>query len=238
MKIGIIGYGKMGREIERIAQDRGHEVIARISSSSGDHEWELLNEADVCIEFSNPNSALTNFLHCFENGFPIVTGTTGWYDKMGEVQRLQSKYKASFFWASNFSLGVNLFWQLNEQLARLMNPYDDYSISLKEIHHTEKLDAPSGTAITTAEQIIRTIDGLDGWKLERDDPNENELPIEAVREADVKGTHSVTYDSEVDKIELKHEAKSRAGFAIGAVLAAEFLQDKHGFFTMKDLLKA
>lgn len=236
MKIGLIGYGKMGREIERIAESRGHSIITKITSSSGDVEWDLLGNSDVCIEFTNPASSLTNFRHCIENGFPIVTGTTGWYEKMDEVKRLQAKYKGSFFWASNFSLGVNLFWKMNERLAQLMNPYEDYSIGLKEIHHTEKLDAPSGTAITTAEQIIKNIDGLSGWKLEEDNPQDSDLPITAEREGDVRGTHIVSYESDDDIIELKHEAKSRAGFALGAVLAAEFLQNKHGFFTMTDLL--
>jgi 4-hydroxy-tetrahydrodipicolinate reductase len=236
MNIGIIGYGKMGREIEAVAQERGHEIIARLNSDATDEEWDALNAADVCIEFTSPASALDNIKYCMENGFPVVTGSTGWYDHMEKVERWQEKYKGGFFWASNFSIGVNLFWQMNKKLAALMNDYPDYGVSIEEIHHTEKKDAPSGTAITTAEQIIKAIPDLKGWKLIEDDPDDDELPITAIREHDVKGTHRVSYESDIDSIHLTHEAKSRRGFALGAVLAAEFLKDKKGFFTMEDML--
>jgi 4-hydroxy-tetrahydrodipicolinate reductase len=236
MKIGIIGYGKMGLAIEKIAIERGHEIIARLDSKSTDEDWNELNDADVCIEFTNPASALENFKYCMENGFPLVTGTTGWYDHMEKVERWQDKYKASFFWASNFSIGVNLFWQVNKRLAELMNAQTDYSVSIQEIHHTEKKDKPSGTAITTAQHILERIPDLSGWKLKEDQADGDEIEIEALRQADVKGTHTVRYESEIDAIELKHEAFSRDGFALGAVMAAEFLQGQSGFFTMDDML--
>ena len=238
MKIGIIGYGKMGKTIEAIAQQRGHEVIAKLGSDASDEEWDSLNEADVCIEFTAPGSALENIKYCMENGFALVTGTTGWYEHMNKVERWQEKYKGAFFWASNFSVGVNLFWQLNRKLAALMNDNPEYAVSIEEIHHTEKKDAPSGTAITTAEQIFSAIDDYTGWKLSEDNPSENDIEITAKREPEVKGTHIVTYESEIDKLQLVHEAKSRDGFALGAVLAAEFILDKHGFFTMEDMLGA
>ena len=236
MKIGIIGYGKMGNVIEEIAVERGHEIVARLTSSSPDEEWDALNDADVCIEFTNPASALENIKYCMENGFAVVTGSTGWYDHMDKVERWQEKYKGAFFWASNFSVGVNLFWQVNRRLAQLMNEQPDYTVSIKEIHHTEKHDKPSGTAITTANQILEAIPDLRGWKLAEQKPDGNEIEIESIREADVKGTHVVRYESDIDAIELKHEAFTRKGFGLGAVLAAEFLQGQTGFFTMDDLL--
>ena len=236
MKIGIIGYGKMGKTIEGIAVERGHEVVARLTSSSTDEEWSDLNEADVCIEFTNPASALENIKYCMENGFSLVTGTTGWHDHLEKVERWQDKYKGSLFYASNFSIGMNLFWQVNKRLAEIMNNHEDYVVSIKEIHHTEKLDKPSGTAIITAEQINKAIPDLKGWKLSEDNPDVDEIAIEALREGSAKGTHIVTYESNIDTIEIKHEAKSRNGFALGSILAAEFLQGQKGFFTMDDML--
>ncbi|MEQ9187911.1 MAG: 4-hydroxy-tetrahydrodipicolinate reductase [Cryomorphaceae bacterium] len=236
MNIGIIGYGKMGMTIEEIALERGHSIIAKLTSASTDADWDRLNDADVCIEFTNPASSLENFKYCMENGFALVTGTTGWYEHMDKVERWQEKYHGSFFWASNFSVGVNLFWQVNKRLAELMNDQPDYSVSIREIHHTEKKDAPSGTAITTAEQILQAIPDLSGWKLKEDKPKSDEIEIEALREKDVKGTHTVRYESDIDSIEITHAANSRKGFALGAVLAAEFLQGQKGFFTMEDLL--
>ena len=236
MNIGIIGYGKMGVAIEEIALERGHTIVAKLTSSSPDEDWDQLNDADVCIEFTKPDSALENFKYCMENGFALVTGTTGWYDHMDKVERWQEKYHGSFFWASNFSIGVNLFWQINRRLAELMNDQPDYTVSIEEIHHTEKKDSPSGTAITTADQILKAIPDLRGWKLSEDEPDGDEIEIVAKREAEVKGTHIVSYESDIDKIEIKHEAKSRKGFALGAVLAAEFLHGQHGFFTMEDML--
>lgn len=236
MNIGIIGYGKMGRAIEAIAEERGHTIVSRLTTNSTDEEWDALNEADVCIEFTSPASALENIKYCMENGFPVVTGTTGWYDHMDKVQRWQDKYKGAFFWASNFSIGVNLFWQMNKKLAALMNDYPDYTVSIEEIHHTEKKDAPSGTAITTAEQILQHIPDLNGWKLTENNPDGDEIEIISKRQGDVKGSHKVIYESDIDRLELVHEAKSRDGFALGAILAAEFLMDKKGFFTMEDML--
>jgi 4-hydroxy-tetrahydrodipicolinate reductase len=236
MKIGIIGYGKIGKTIEEIGVQRGHEIVARITSSSPDEEWNDLNEADVCIEFTNPASALENIKYCMENGFPMVTGTTGWYDHIDKVERWQDKYKGSFFYASNFSIGMNLFWQVNRRLAEIMNNHEDYAVSIKEIHHKEKLDKPSGTAITTAEQINKAIPDLKGWKLVEDNQNADVIGIESIREGAAKGTHIVTYESDIDSIELKHEAKSRNGFALGSIMAAEFLEGQKGFFTMEDML--
>ncbi len=236
MNIGIIGYGKMGVAIKEIALERGHTIVAKLTSSSPDEDWDQLNDADVCIEFTKPDSALENFKYCMENGFALVTGTTGWYDHMDKVERWQEKYHGSFFWASNFSIGVNLFWQINRRLAELMNDQPDYTVSIEEIHHTEKKDSPSGTAITTADQILKAIPDLRGWKLSEDEPDGDEIEIVAKREPEVKGTHIVSYESDIDKIEIKHEAKSRKGFALGAVLAAEFLHGQHGFFTMEDML--
>ncbi len=238
MNIGLIGYGKMGREIDAIAQERGHSITARLTSQSSPSDWDQLKEADVCIEFSRPEAAIDNFRHCFENGIPLVTGTTGWYDRFEEVKELCTQKNGAFFWASNFSIGVNLFWQVNTQLAQLMAGYPEYNVTLQEIHHTQKLDAPSGTAITTAEQIIDQREELNGWSLSTEPDDTSKLSIEAIREGDVKGTHTVRYESAIDSIELTHAAKNRKGFAIGAVLAAEYLKDKTGVFTMKDLLGA
>lgn len=237
MQIGLIGYGKMGKAIEEIALERGHNISTRITGSSSASEWSQLKRVDVAIEFSRPEAALNNFRYCFKNGIPLVTGTTGWYEDYAKVEAWTQEFQASFFWASNFSIGVNLFWQLNERLAELMSRYPDYKVSMREIHHTQKLDEPSGTAITTAQQIMEYFPQLERWKLASESPEERDLPIESIREGDVKGTHIVHYESEIDLIELKHAAKTRKGFALGAVLAAEFLQGKQGLFTMKDLLK-
>lgn len=236
MKIGLIGYGKMGKTIEEVCADRGHDVVARLTSQSTDEDWATLAEADVSIEFTRPEAALTNFERCFEAGYPIVTGTTGWYNDMEQVESQCANHYGSFFWASNFSIGVNLFWQVNQRLAELMAGQQDYQANMTEIHHTQKLDEPSGTAITTADQIIARHPAYRSWKLSSEAPADGELSIEALREGDVKGTHIVRYESEIDRIELKHEAKTRKGFALGSVLAAEFLHGKKGFFTMKDLL--
>ena len=237
MKIGLFGYGKMGKTIEEICLERGHEIVAKINSKSTTDEKELLKNADVVIEFTRPESALENFNFCFDNGISIVTGTTGWYDQMNKVKALCESSDASFFWASNFSIGVNLFWEVNKKLAQLMASYPEYKVSMDEIHHTQKLDEPSGTAITTANQIIEVRDDLENWKLSEEHPSSKDLAITAFREGDVKGTHVVKYQSEIDNIELKHEAKTRKGFALGSVLAAEFLYGKKGFFTMSDLLQ-
>jgi 4-hydroxy-tetrahydrodipicolinate reductase len=237
MKIALLGYGKMGREIEKIALQRNHTIALKIDiDNQQDNNVENLRKADVAIDFSTPASAFANILKCFEANVPVVCGTTGWTDKIGEVEDLCRQKNQSFFWASNYSLGVNLFFALNKYLAGLMNNVDGYNVSIEEIHHIHKLDAPSGTAITLANGIIDTYAGKKKWELEKEsDPGT--LKITAVREDEVPGTHTITWDSPVDQIQIRHEAKSRQGFALGAVLAAEFVKDKKGVFSMKDLIK-
>lgn len=226
----------MGKTIEKIAQERGHEIIACIDSKSSENDLLKLKETDVVIEFTRPEAALENFLFAMKNQIKLVTGTTGWYDRMQEVKHMVKQHDGSFFWASNFSIGVNLFWEINKKLASLMADYPQYKASIEEIHHTQKLDEPSGTAITTAEQIIARNSQINNWKLSYNDPLSTDLIIKSIREGDVKGTHMVKYESTVDQIELKHEAKTREGFALGAVIAAEFLAQKNGFYTMNNLL--
>jgi 4-hydroxy-tetrahydrodipicolinate reductase len=231
MKIALLGYGKMGKTIERIAVSRGHEIILR---KDADNSFEGLQNADVAIDFSLPEVAVCNISECLNTNIPIVCGTTGWLDKFQEMKKLCNEKNGSFIYASNFSLGVNIFFELNDYLSKIMSKFNDYKVSIEEIHHTEKLDAPSGTAISLANGIIANSD-LTNWTLEN--PKENELPIDAIREENVPGTHSVFYNSEVDFIEIKHEAKSREGFALGAVIAAEYIYNKKGVFTMKEVLQ-
>ena len=231
MKIAILGYGKMGKTIERLAKHKGHEIVFTNGSNSSKGD---INTADVAIEFSTPESAVANITSCFNNGIPVVSGTTGWLDSYEDMLKLCESNNGSFIYASNFSVGVNLFFSMNEYLAKLMRPWKDYEVSVQEIHHTEKKDAPSGTAITLAEGILKYSEN-ESWKLDGQDADE--LAISAKRLADVKGTHIVKYDSEIDSIHLKHEAHSREGFALGALLAAEWLQNKKGVYTMKDVLK-
>lgn len=238
MKIALIGYGKMGKTIESIAMKRGHTIVARIHSKSDHTDWESIREADVAIEFSRPEAAIDNIKRCLSHQISIVTGTTGWYDSLDEVEHLVKQSNGAFFWASNFSVGVNLFWQINEKLAELMNGHIEYKPSMVEIHHTQKLDEPSGTAIATAEQLIHSLDSYTDWNLGNQASSPSAIPIQALREGDVKGTHVVRYESYIDLIELKHAAKSREGFAIGSVLAAEFLFGKQGCYTMSDMLNS
>lgn len=230
MKIALLGYGKMGKTIERLALGKGHTVVFKISSNSSEGDIEL---ADVAIEFSTPETAVANLKKCFELNIPVVSGTTGWLEHYDEIIKICEQRNGSFLYASNFSVGVNLFFNLNRYLAKLMQPWDEYKVSIEEIHHTEKKDAPSGTAITIAEGIIEN-SAKKTWNL--DAKSEEEINIAAKRIADVKGTHIVSYDSEIDKIEIKHEAHSRDGFAIGAIIAAQWLQNKKGVHTMKDVL--
>lgn len=230
MKIALIGYGKMGQTIEKIALERGHEILLKITKDISTYD---LKEVDVAIDFSIPDAAFKNISTCFEHGIPVVSGTTGWLDRYEEAVDICTKNHAAFIYASNFSLGVNLFFELNKKLAEMMNRFKEYSVEIGEIHHTQKLDAPSGTAISLAEQIIEN-SGKTGWKLEN--PKDNEIPITAKRMKDVPGTHSISYTSQVDQINIEHVAHSRQGFALGAVIAAEWLQDKKGVFTMKDVL--
>lgn len=231
MKIALVGYGKMGHIIDDIATKRGHEVVARLNETP---TFENLNNPDVVIEFSNPEVAFTNIKVCLEHQIPVICGTTGWLDQKADIQEIALKNKSAFLYGSNFSLGVNLFFALNEKLAGLMKDFSEYSVQLEEIHHTHKKDAPSGTAISLAEGIIKNDERFDAWKLE-ETQNKN-LGIFALREDEVPGTHSVFYKSEVDEIEIKHTAYNRNGFALGAVVAAEWIIGKTGNFTMNDVL--
>lgn len=231
MKIALVGYGRMGKIIDEIALKRGHEVVARLKETP---TAENLNNPDVVIEFSLPEVAFDNIKACLENKIPVICGTTGWLERKSEVEHLAVEYETAFLYGSNFSLGVNLFFALNEKLADLMKNVDEYSCQLEEIHHIHKLDAPSGTAISLAEGIIKNNNKFDAWKLE--ETQDKNLGIFAIRENEVPGTHSVYYRSEVDEIEIKHTAYNRNGFALGAVVAAEWIKDKKGNFTMKDVL--
>lgn len=236
MRIALLGYGKMGKVIEQIALQRGHEISAKIDISN---RTELLtlnrDNTDVVIEFSSPESAYGNLKFCMEFGLPTVCGTTGWLNHKAEIEKLCIENKAAFFYASNYSIGVNLFFELNKTLARLMNPYKEFKISTNEVHHTEKKDAPSGTSITLAEGIIDNTDDKEVW-VSNEIALSNEVPIWSSREGKVAGTHTVKYISDVDQIEISHIANSRNGFALGAVIAAEWLNGKAGIFGMKNLL--
>lgn len=231
MKIALVGYGKMGKIIDEIATQRNHEIVARLNESPNS---ENLNNADVVIEFSNPEVAFNNIKTCLENRIPVICGTTGWLDQKPEIEKIAAENGTSFLYGSNFSLGVNLFFALNEKLADLMKNFPEYHVQLEEIHHIHKKDAPSGTAISLAEGIIKNDNRFEGWKL--DETRDKELGIFAIREDEVPGTHSVFYRSEVDEIEIKHTAYSRNGFALGAVIAAEWIQGRTGNFSMKDVL--
>src|SRR5690554_4832186 len=230
MKIALLGYGKMGKTIEKLALEKGHSIVFVKSKDLVEGKFE---DADLAIEFSSPEAAVGNISKALEMGIPVVSGTTGWLDKYDEMVDMCIKRNGSFIYASNFSIGVNLFFSINEYAAKLMAPWKEYNVSVEEIHHLQKKDAPSGTAITIAEGILKH-SKKQAWKL--DSSEENMLNITAKREEDVKGTHIISYDSKIDTISFKHEAHSRDGFAVGAILAAEFLKDKKGIFTMKDVL--
>ena len=230
MKIALLGYGKMGKVIERIAIERGHQIVLKKDESN---TFEGLSNADVAIDFSVPKAAVDNISNCFHANVPVVSGTTGWLEHYEEMITLCTETQGGFISSSNFSLGVNLFFELNDYLAKIMAPYTSYSVAMEEIHHTQKLDAPSGTAISLAKGVIEN-NHYTNWTLDK--PAKNEIHIEALRIADVPGTHTVTYNSEVDSIEIKHTAHNREGFALGAVIAAEWLAGKQGVFTMKDVL--
>ncbi len=236
MKIALIGYGRMGRTIEKIALDRGHEIVLKIDlDNQKDLTTENLKKADVAIEFTIPASAVSNYGKCFEAGIPVISGTTGWLEHKEEVIREMQKHDGTFFYASNFSLGVNLFFALNKKLAILMSARPEYDVTMEEVHHIQKLDAPSGTAITLAEDILEVIPGKKSWTLEAPERND-QMQITATREGQVPGIHRVKYESNVDHILIEHSAKSREGFALGAVLASEFSFGKKGFLSMNDLL--
>jgi 4-hydroxy-tetrahydrodipicolinate reductase len=230
MKIALLGYGKMGKTIERLAKGRGHSIVYKSSSETTKGN---LDEADVGIDFSTPETASENIKSCLKAGIPVVSGTTGWLENYNEVIKFCEDSNGSFIYASNFSIGVNLFFNLNEQLARIMRPWHEYKVSIEEIHHIQKKDAPSGTAISIAEGIMKHSNKI-GWKLERTE--EEEIEIIAKRIDKVNGLHEVVYTSDIDSLSIKHEAHSREGFAIGALLASEWLQPKKGVFTMKDVL--
>ena len=230
MKIALLGYGKMGKVIERIALERGHEIVLRKSSQD---TFKGLEKADVAIDFSVPSSAVSNISTCFATNIPVVSGTTGWLEQYDEMVALCQDKKGAFIYGSNFSLGVNIFFELNNYLAKMMANLEQYKVSMEEIHHTQKLDAPSGTAISLANGIIEN-SNYETWTMEK--AKESEIHIEAKRIENIPGTHSIFYDSEVDQIEIKHTAHNREGFALGSVIAAEWLVGKTGVFTMKDVL--
>lgn len=230
MKIALLGYGKMGKMIEQTAISRKHTIVAKID---GEFSEKDIQDADVAIDFSIPSAAFTNITTCLENNIPVISGTTGWLDHYDKAVELCSKHKGAFIYASNFSLGVNIFFQLNEYLAKIMTNVEEYDVSIEETHHTQKLDAPSGTAITLAEGVIKN-SSKTGWKL--DQAAENEIPVTAKRIENVPGTHNIRYSGKVDDIEITHTAHSREGFALGAVIAAEWIIGKTGVFSMKDVL--
>ena len=239
MRIALLGYGRMGKMIERIAVEHGHEIVLVVDENNrATCTPEQLKKADVAIEFTTPAVSVDNYKWCFENGVPVVSGTTGWLEHWNEVLACCQENKGGFFYASNFSIGVNLFFQLNKYLARMMDKFKGYKVFIEETHHIHKLDAPSGTAITLAEGILENHSGYHSWRLdEGKEVAEDVLPVAAKRVGEVPGIHAVTYKSDVDEIEIRHSAHSREGFAQGAVLAAEFMKGKTGVFGMEDLLK-
>lgn len=230
MKIALLGYGKMGKVIEKIALERNHDIVLKKNQNNS---FEGLLSADVAIDFSVPTCAVENISECLNNGIPVISGTTGWLDDYPKILQLCTDKKGSFIYSSNFSLGVNVFFELNDYLAKLMTNLKQYNVSMEEIHHTQKLDAPSGTAITLAENIIKHSD-YTNWTLKN--PTSNQILIEAKRIKNTPGTHSVFYNSDVDQIKIMHTAHSREGFALGAVIAAEWIIGKKGVFSMKDVL--
>lgn len=239
MKIALLGYGKMGKAVETVAVERGHEIGAAIDDND---DWmakiDDCRDCDIAIDFSLPDTAVSNIMRCFDLGLPIVVGTTGWYEQLDSVVHDCLEREQSLFVASNFSIGMNIMFELNRRLAQLMNGYEDYSVAITETHHIHKLDAPSGTAITLANDAIEELDRKSGWKLKNGccRMKSDIIPITSIREGEVPGIHEVVYDSPIDTITLSHSAKNRKGLALGAVLAAEFLQERKGYYTMRDLL--
>jgi 4-hydroxy-tetrahydrodipicolinate reductase len=235
MKIALLGYGKMGKEIEAIAVKRNHEVVLKVDKDNAEKVTLAdLMKVDVAIEFSTPHTVISNIRKCFAAGIPVVVGTTGWYEQFKEIEKECLVNKAGLFHATNFSVGVNLFFKVNKYLAELMNKYNDYDVSLEEIHHIHKLDKPSGTAITLAEQVVSKIERKKSWSISENKPDT--LFIKDVREGEVPGTHIIKYQSAIDDIEIMHKAHNRKGFATGAVIAAEFLKGKKGIYTMSDII--
>ncbi len=235
MNIALIGYGKMGKEIESIALKRNHRIVLKIDRNTlGDLNTQNLQKADIAIEFSTPHSVLGNITKCFDSQLPVVVGTTGWYENFENIAKKCTELNGTLFHATNFSVGVNLFFKVNSFLAELMNKYEAYDVNMEEIHHIHKLDKPSGTAITLANQILSKVERKKNWSIERH--GSEVLFIKDVREGEVPGTHIVKYQSPVDDIEIMHKAHNRRGFALGAVLAAEFLVGKKGIYNMSDLI--
>ena len=238
MKIALICYGKMGKEIEQILIARGHTIPLIIDlNNTNDLDTPHLQKVDVAIEFTTPSTAYGNVVKCLEEGVPVVCGTTAWLDKLPEVEQLCKEKNGAFFYASNYSIGVNIFFEINRRLAQLMNRFGEYDVTIEETHHTQKKDAPSGTAVTLAEGVLENLDRKQKWVCGTTTVPE-ELEVVAIRRSVVPGTHTVTYESDVDALSITHMAKSRRGFALGAVLAAEFLHGKTGIFSMKDLMQA
>lgn len=238
MNILILGYGKMGKIIAEISESRGHHIAAKINIDNIE-ELDTLDpsKVDVAIEFSEPTAAFDNISWAINHNIPVLSGTTGWLERKPEIERLALSKGGSFFYASNFSIGVNIFFKLNKFLAKIMDKQPDYQVKMEETHHTEKKDAPSGTAITLAETIINQVDRIKRWDLDTElNDNEHSLPITAIREDPAPGTHVVTYHADIDNIEIKHTAHSRKGFALGAVLVAEWIKDKKGVLSMGDFL--
>ncbi len=238
MNIALLGYGRMGKAIEELAMERGHIIIATIDNET---DWQEKNDrllkADVAIDFSTPNSVINNIKNCIELNLPLVVGTTGWNESFEDIKNTILSKELAFIWASNFSIGVNIFFKLNKELAKLMNKYDQYDVSIKEVHHAGKLDMPSGTAISIANEVITNLDRKNNWELDTDsnDNKPNEIMIYAERIDPVAGTHTTVFESEIDSIEITHTAKNRKGFATGAVIAAEWLKDKKGFYEFKEV---
>lgn len=231
MNIALFGYGRMGKMIEELATNRNHTIVAKIDADTKNIDF---SNIDVAIDFSLPNAAFGNIEKCINNNVPVISGTTGWLDKYDDALALCTSKKGAFIYASNFSLGVNIFFELNSYLAKMMKTLGQYNVTMEEIHHTKKLDAPSGTAITLAEGVLEH-SNYKGWKLNEAD--ENNIPIVAKRIPEVPGTHTVSYNSDVDSIDITHTAHNREGFALGAVIAAEWIVGKTGVFTMKDVLE-
>jgi len=237
MQIGLIGYGKMGKTIENLAYQQNIDVAWRITRANRDTlDPELLRQADVVIEFTQPDAAFVNVMACLEAGVPVVSGTTGWLEKLADAEAWCTEHRGALLWASNFSVGVNLFFALNQYLARLMNRRPEYHPAVTEIHHVHKLDAPSGTALTLTNDILALIDRKHNWVLHPTPPGPEDIPVTAVRENEIPGTHIVRWDGAVDEIILEHRAFSREGFAAGALLAAQWLYGKTGVFRMADVL--
>ena len=238
MKIALIGYGKIGKIIEQIALSRGHEIVSRIDiDNQEDFNSQAFKSAEIAIEFTAPKVAVHNYKKAFQAGVSVASGTTGWTEQMPEIKVLCEEKGLAFFWASNFSLGVNIFFAVNEYLARIMNQFPTYQVGMEETHHTQKLDAPSGTAITLAEGILNNIERKTEWALGEGKAQDPTLTIKAIREGVVPGIHTIQYESDFDYITITHDAKNRNGFALGAVLAAEFACGKKGCLGMKDMLK-